>query len=92
MFINLENTIISRVRFGTSKKGNAYAVIKMIFDYEQYELFCTGSEVEVAKKLPTREPLALLCELMPNELNGGVRLSVISATDSNGVYYGQEAS
>lgn len=88
MFITLENAVISRVRGGKSKKGNDYAIIKLIFDYEQYELFCTGNEVDVANLLPTRKPINLLCELMPNDINGGVRLSVVNATDEDGVYYG----
>lgn len=89
MYVQMDGVVVTRCRVGTSKKGNEYAVLRFLHDFEQYEIFCMGEEVEVAKKLPLKKSLDLLAELQPNDQNGGVRLAVMSATDENGEYYGR---
>lgn len=88
MIIEFNDCVFTQVRRGTSKKGNDYAVLKFIFDYEQYEIFCTGNEVDKAMAQPMKRPVTALFELHADDRNAGVRLTLVHSIDAEGVCYG----
>lgn len=74
MKVSFPAAVVREVRTGTSKSGNPYAVVRFLSgEPEMYELFFSGSDVDLAKQLHKGESYDLSFDLVPS-FNGGVRL------------------
>ena len=75
MKVQFHDCSVREVRVGTSKRGSEYAVVRLFSpEPEMYELFFTGSDVDLAKQLVKGSSYDFSFDLLP-AYNGGVRLA-----------------
>lgn len=75
MKVQFNDCNVREVRIGTSKRGSEYAVVRLFTsEPEMYELFFTGSDVDLAKQLSKGNSYDFSFDLLP-AYNGGVRLA-----------------
>lgn len=81
MIIKFENALVMNVRRGNTRSGNDFAILKFLDTKsgEDYKIWCFGDAVGMASFCQPMRNFDLTFELVGDDQNGGVRLTLVDS-------------